>query len=94
MSRIFKVYCQWCIRLLTICFLTFYLVMTISGYFAKFQKIIYPGKNVLLIGTIVALGFFALIWGGRLLAIQTLCWLACSNIDTFNNSKDHVDWFI
>jgi hypothetical protein len=37
--------------------------MTISGYFAKFQKIIYPGKNVLLIGTIVALGFFALIWG-------------------------------
>ncbi|MCT3400204.1 hypothetical protein EFP95_12790 [Lentilactobacillus hilgardii] len=36
--------------------------MTISGYFAKFQKIIYPGKNVLLIGTIAALGFFSLIW--------------------------------
>lgn len=79
--RLFKLGSQWTIRCLTIGILGYYLIMTISGYFIDEQHVLAPSKTQLIIGTIVALGSFALIWGGAYwLANRYVGWLVTTLI--------------
>lgn len=79
MIHTLKMTSHWIIRLLTIGLLLFYLIMTISGYFADQQQLIYPEKPILIIGIIISIGLFALIWGASYwLSKQYVGWLVAA----------------
>lgn len=53
------------------------LVMTIPDYFADHQKTIFPAKNMLIIGTIIAGGMFGVAWAAAYwLSKRYVGWLA------------------